>query len=105
VRLGRKLLAHLRRWKRIDGGHCKWVVHYDGKPIDDPHTTWRKAIAAAGLGRDVTPHVLRHTRATWLMRQGVPLWEAAGHLGMSARVLDRVYGHHAPDHQGRAADV
>lgn len=105
VRLGRKMLGHLRRWKRMDGDRCKWVVHYDGRPIDDPHTSWDGAIARAGLSTDVTPHVLRHTRATWLMQAGIPLWEAAGSLGMSARVLERVYGHHAPDHQGRASEV
>jgi hypothetical protein len=30
-------------------------------------------------------------------------WEAAGFLGMSAEMIDRVYGHHHPDHLRRAA--
>jgi integrase len=105
VKLGRKMLMHLRRWKRMDNGRCKYVVHYDGRPIDDPHNSWKQAIKRAGLLGDVTPHVLRHTRATWLMRAGVPLWEAAGSLGMSPRILEAVYGHHAPEHQSTAADV
>lgn len=105
VRLGRKIIGHLRRWKRLDGDLCKWVVHYNGAPVDDPHSAWAGAIDRAKLSDDVTPHVLRHTRATWLMQAAVPIWEAAGSLGMSARVLERVYGHHAPDHQGRAAEV
>lgn len=105
VRLSRKIIGHLRRWKRMDGGRCKWVVHYDGAPVDDPHSSWDGAVKRAKLSDDVTPHVLRHTRATWLMQAAVPIWEAAGSLGMSARVLERVYGHHAPDHQGRAAEV
>jgi NTE family protein len=29
------------------------------------------------------PHALRHTAATWLMQRGLPVWEAAGFLGMS----------------------
>jgi integrase len=37
---------------------------------------------------------LRHTAATWLMQAGVDRWEAAGFLGMSVEMLDRVYGHH-----------
>src|SRR5215469_18452834 len=45
----------------------------------------------------------RHTAATWLMRAGVDKWEAAGFLGMSVEMLDRVYGHHHPDHLRAAA--
>jgi hypothetical protein len=37
---------------------------------------------------------------------GVPIWEASGFLGMSAEVLQQVYGHHHPDHlQGAAAAI
>jgi hypothetical protein len=46
----------------------------------------------AGLGTDVIPHTLRNTRATWLMQAGIEPWEAAGHLGMSLEMLQRVYG-------------
>ncbi|MGA9516954.1 MAG: site-specific integrase, partial [Pseudolabrys sp.] len=46
----------------------------------------------------ISPHTLRHTAATWLMQNGVDKWEAAGFLGMSVEMLDRVYGHHHPDH-------
>jgi hypothetical protein len=51
----------------------------------------------------VTPHTLRHTAATWLMQASVDKWEAAGFLGMSVEMIDRVYGHHHPDHLRRAA--
>jgi len=30
------------------------------------------------------------------MQRGVSIWEAAGYLGMSAEILERVYGHHSP---------
>jgi len=53
----------------------------------------------------VTPHVLRHTCATWLMQAGVPRWEAAGYLGMTVETLQRVYGHHHPDHLQEASDA
>jgi integrase len=62
-------------------------------------------VERAGLGDDVVPHSLRHTRATWLMQAGVTPWEAAGALGMSVEVLERVYGHHHPEWQKRAAEV
>jgi hypothetical protein len=35
----------------------------------------------------------------------VDVWEAAGHLGMSPKILMDVYAKHSPDHQKRAADV
>lgn len=41
---------------------------------------------AKPLGK-VTPHTLRHTAATCLTQRDVPIWEAAGFLGMSPEVL------------------
>jgi integrase len=105
VKVGRRILAHLRRWRRLDGGINGFVVHYDGKRIQKMRRSWRTAVKAAGLGADVTPHVLRHTRATWLMRAGVDMWEAAGSLGMSVEMLSRIYGHHHPDFQKKASEV
>jgi integrase len=105
VRLGRRVLAHLRRWKRIDGGINGYVIHYDGKRIQKMRRSWRTAVKAAGLGADVTPHVMRHSRATWMMQARVPVWEAAGALGMSLETLERTYGHHHPDFQKKAAEV
>jgi hypothetical protein len=37
------------------------------------------------------------------MQRGVSIWQAAGYLGMSPEILDRVYGHHSPDHLRGAA--
>ena len=110
VKLGRRILAHLRRWKRLDRQHdALTVCHYDGRAIHDPRTIWHKVVEAAGLelhGPDkVTRHTLRHTRATWMMQRGVPIWQAAGFLGMTVKTLESVYGHHSPDHQEQAANV
>lgn len=105
VRLGRRILAHLRRWQSQDAGAATHVCHYDGRAVDDPHTTWERAVADAGL-EGVTRHTLRHTRATHLMQSGkVSVWEAAGNLGMTVKTLERVYGHHSPDHQGSAPEI
>lgn len=105
VRLGRRILAHLRRWKRIDGPLVTHVVHYNGQPIKSVKRSWAQAVKRAGLSDDVTPHCLRRTRATWLMQAGVDMWEAAGHLGMTTTMLERVYGKHHPDWQKKAAEV
>lgn len=105
VRLGRRLMSFLRRWKHQDLlGRTARVVHYDGQPVRKLRRSWRSACVRAGLA-GVTPHTLRHTRATWLMRAGIDPWEAAGALGMTVEMLERTYGHHHPDFQKRAAEV
>jgi len=106
VRLGRRILAHLRRWRRLDDPRCPLVVHYNGAQIARAFsTTWPAAVAKAGLGKDVTPHCLRHSRATWILQRGIDPWQAAGHLGMTVGMLTRTYGHHAPHWQKDAAEV
>jgi integrase len=108
VRLGRRILAHLRRWRRIDGRHAVYVCVYDGKPFHKIKGSWDKALRRAKLSnRDgkVTPHILRHSRATWLMQKGIDAFQAAGHLGMSVETLNRNYGHHHPEYQREAAEV
>jgi integrase len=61
-------------------------------------TAFKRAVKLAELPGKVSPHTLRHTAATWLMQAGADRWQAAGYLGMSVEMLDRVYGHHHPDH-------
>lgn len=105
VRLGRALVRLLRRWKRQDDASGqKRVIAYQDRAVRRFTKSWPLACKIAGL-TGVTPHVLRHTRATWLMQAGVDVWEAGGHLGMSPATLIRVYGHHSPDFQKRAAEV
>ena len=104
MRLGRRIQAHLRRWRRLDADFITHVCHVDGRAVCDPHTAWRKTIRASGL-ESVTRHTLRHTRATMLAQAGVSLWEAAGFLGMSTKTLEAVYAHHSPDFQERAANI
>jgi integrase len=75
VKLPRRLLTHMRRW--ADRGLAKnSVVEWNGKPVASVRKSFRAAVEAAGLGADVTPHILRHTCATWLMQSGVDLWHA-----------------------------
>jgi hypothetical protein len=39
------------------------------------------------------------------MQRGVPIWQAAGYLGMSAAMIERTYGHHHPDYMRGAANA
>ncbi|VIO73839.1 tyrosine-type recombinase/integrase [Bradyrhizobium ivorense] len=105
VRAGRRLLSHLRRWRRLDGPKAKYVMEYGGGPVLDHGEGWRAARKLAGLSEDVTPHTLRHSRATHMMRQRVDPWQAARSLGMSLEMLQTTYGHHHPDWQSEAAEA
>lgn len=103
-----RLLAHLRRWKRIDARKGRtegYVIEYRGKPVGSIKTAINRAVVAAKLEGKITPHTLRHTAATWLMHRGVSIWTAAGFLGMSPATLQNVYGHHHPDNLRDAADA
>ena len=81
-------------------------VEFNGKPVASVKKGFKTAVGLARLPGKVIPHTLRHTAATWLMQRGVPIWEAAGFLGMSAEVLQETYGHHHPDYlQGAASAI
>jgi integrase len=99
----RKLLGHLRR-ARLRGSDLGFVVNENGSRLKDIKKGFSSACHRAEL-ENVTPHVLRHTCATWLMQRGVPLWEAAGYLQMTPETLQRVYGHHHPDFLRGAAQA
>lgn len=119
VKLPDRLLAHIRRWSKTPvniktkaRGKSKtigrmvahdFVVEWQGRPVSDVHKSFLSAVTAAGLESDVTPHVLRHTAATWLMINGTSLSEAADFLGMTEAVLRSTYFHHHPDFQADAA--
>ena len=88
----------MRRWA-AKGLAKKAVVEWNGEPVKSVRKGFEAAARAAGLGANVTPHILRHTCATWLMQGGVNLWDAAGFLGMTVQQLEAGYGHHHPDYQ------
>jgi integrase len=94
IPLPRRLLAHLRRWKRLGQ---RYAVEWNGTAVKDCDKAFRNVAIDAGLP-DVTPHILRHTAATWLMQLGAPKRETAEYLGMTEKQLDDTYGHHHPDH-------
>lgn len=72
----------------------------DGPFVVPEFTPWDKIDALArraGIDVRVSPHVLRHTAATLMLRRGVPIWTVAGILGDTVATVERVYGHHVPD--------
>ncbi len=94
-----RLLPHLRRWR--DGGR-RYVVDWNGSPITRIGRTLKEVAIAAGLGDEVTPHVLRHTAATWLMQNGTDMLKFGRFLGMTTRTFESTYAHYRPEHLSAA---
>ena len=100
--LPKKLVAHLRRARKRTG---RYVIEYDGKRVQKLRRSSRSACEAAGLGKDVTPHMLRHFAVTWRLLKGIKTWDVAAYVGMSEKMVHDNYGHHAPDHMQEARDA
>jgi integrase len=103
LKLGRRILAHLARWKRMDEPKSEHVVHYNGGKVTKLRRSW--ATAAKRSGVDASPHDLRRTRATILMSRGLNPDTIAQSLGMSVKVLKDTYTQYDPEWQKDVADV
>ena len=81
-----------------------YVIEYHGRGMDSLRTAIGAAARRAGFPEgDVTPYVFRHTAATWLALDGVPLRDIAQLLGhQDTRMAERTYAHFHPDYQKRA---
>lgn len=83
-----------------------FVIEYGGKRVRKIRNAFQKAVARAGLGPDVTPHVLRHTAAVWMAEAGVPMAEIAQYLGHSSPdITYRVYARYSPSYLRGAAQA
>lgn len=97
VPLAPELWRLMRRWARKDGQRGP-VVRFRGQAVLSVKTGLNRAVRLAGLDDSVTAYVLRHTTASWLIQRGVSASKVAEVLGTSAAMVDRHYGHLAPDH-------
>ncbi|MBU2326242.1 MAG: hypothetical protein KJ755_02600, partial [Alphaproteobacteria bacterium] len=97
IRIPRRLLSHMRRWYKMGARH---PVEFNGEKAIDTRAFAAVVSAVFGDERKIVGHTLRHTAATWLMRQSdLSIHDIAGYLGMSLEVLEKVYGHHRTHHQ------
>lgn len=64
-----------------------------------------KRIARDARVHDASPNVFRHTAATRMARNGVPLWLISKVLGNSLVLVERVYAKHCPDDLRAAVDI
>ncbi|SFL00393.1 tyrosine-type recombinase/integrase [Methylorubrum salsuginis] len=124
-RIPDRLLPRLVEWREADRRKLPdstHVVHERGAALSRVDKAFGRLAALAGLDRrDIdgvmrvgnadprddlgmpSPHILRHTRATLLLQAGVSPREVGEFLGMSTKMVERVYGHHHVEYQARAA--
>ncbi|UYW28391.1 integrase [Methylorubrum extorquens] len=132
-RIHDRLLPRLREWRKADAERMvtgedgkptgvTHIVHERGVPLARVGKAFGRAALLAGLDRrDIdgvmrignrdpaddlglpSPHILRHTRATLMLQAGIAPREVGEYLGMSTAMVEKVYGHHHPEYQQRAA--
>ena len=79
------------------------VIEYAGQPVASIKKSFQRAAERAGL-HDVSPHVLRHTAAVWMIEGGASIEEVAQFLGHSdLKTTYRIYARYSPKHLARPA--
>lgn len=86
----------------VEAATTQFVIEFGGTPVASIKTGFRAAVRRAEL-LNVTPHVLRHTAATWMVQRNVPVSMIAAWLGNSEKMIRNVYGHHSPEWLKQAA--
>ena len=75
----------------------------EGGPVDDGNSRdriWYPAVEAAGVRR-FPPRIMRHSAASWLALDGVPLYDIQHLLGHESFRTTERYAHLAPDAHDR----
>lgn len=86
-----RALSHAKRQAR-----CDHVISWAGKPIVRIAAAFRRQAHEAGL-RNLSPHTLRHTAATWAAQRGVSLFLVGGLLGQNVVSTTARYAKFNPD--------
>jgi integrase len=78
----------------------------EGGPVSDGHfrsRVWYPAVEAAGIRR-FPPRIMRHTAASWLVQDGVPLYDVQAFLGHEDYATTERYAHLAPGAHGNVLE-
>ncbi len=77
-----------------DRDQLSFVVSWKGEGIKRLRRAWQTARVTAGLDTEVTPHVLRHTFASWAIQDGHSLEKIAAALGTTVQMIEKTYAAH-----------
>ena len=85
------------------GATTRYVIEWAGHSVENVKEGLHTAGTKAGLPW-VTPHVFRHSAATWMAEAGVSMPEIAQFLGHSdSRITERVYARFSPHYLHKPA--
>lgn len=103
VPINRTLMAALSESRT--GATTPYVIEWAGKPV----ASIKRGLQAAGRRSGlpwVTAHVFRHSVASWLAQDGVPMGKIAEMLGHAdSRTTERIYSRFTPDFLRDAAEA
>jgi site-specific recombinase XerD len=102
--LSSRLLAFLRdyfRKHRPDGWLFPGGTAAGHASPETSRKVFHAAVAAAGISKKITPHVLRHCFATHLLESGVDISVVQALLGHGSLRATEVYTHISVEHIGR----
>lgn len=103
----RKRQAELRLASRAWNGDDYVFCNSDGSPVHPraTHRIWKRIVADSGV-KYLKPHAARHTHATLLLEEGVPLHVVAKRLGhRDPMVTAAIYATVTPKQEDEAAGV
>lgn len=89
-----RLLAHMRRWHKLGIAKAA-VIEFNGKPVKRITKTFETIRDLAKMP-DVSPHTLRHTSISWMLRAGIAISDVSDYAGVSETIIRRHYKHHMP---------
>lgn len=73
-------------------------------PVRGYYAQFKQHLTRNGLKVKRYPHVLRHTRATHLLQEGVSIYDVAKLLGDTPTTVEKTYGHHSSDYLAKALE-
>jgi len=84
--------------KRSANRVCDYVFDWKGGKVDERFVTHKfgdcvQRAGLKGLGKKLRFHSLRHTFATWLVQDGVSIYEIQKLLGHSSIEMTQIYSH------------
>ena len=84
---------------KIGKSHCEYVFTLNDAKVYDNWVThaFKKAVKDAKLDTRLHFHSLRHTFASWLVQDGVSLFEVQKLLGHSSSSVTEIYSHLQPE--------
>jgi integrase len=86
-----------------EAAQTRFVIEHGRQRVGSIKKAFARSVKRAGLD-DVSPHVLRHTAATWMALAGIDMRKISLYLGHgSVKTTEEVYAHFHPDYLRDAA--